>query len=75
MDLIFAWLGAMAVTAIAVAGGRAYAARLGLVDSPDDRKKHVGDVPLVGGIAIYVGISVLLLVTGQFAEAAAKRSV
>ena len=58
----------MAATAIAVAGGRSYAARLGLVDSPDDRKKHVGDVPLVGGIAIFVGICVLLLLTGQFAE-------
>lgn len=28
-------------------------ARLGLVDKPDARKQHLGDVPLAGGIAIF----------------------
>ncbi|HEY6131289.1 MAG TPA: MraY family glycosyltransferase [Halioglobus sp.] len=28
--------------------------RLGLVDKPDNRKQHDGDVPLTGGIAIFV---------------------
>ncbi len=27
--------------------------RLGLVDKPDERKKHVGAIPLVGGIAMF----------------------
>ncbi|MEM1402800.1 MAG: hypothetical protein AAGG55_05670 [Pseudomonadota bacterium] len=31
-----------------------FAPRLGLVDKPNQRKKHAGDVPLVGGIAILV---------------------
>lgn len=35
-------------------------ARLGLVDRPDARKQHLGEVPLVGGIAIF---STLLLGT------------
>ncbi|MGR5231112.1 UDP-N-acetylglucosamine--undecaprenyl-phosphate N-acetylglucosaminephosphotransferase [Vibrio rotiferianus] len=30
---------------------------LGLVDKPDHRKRHYGHIPLVGGIAVYVGIS------------------
>lgn len=31
------------------------APRLGLVDNPGGRKRHQGSVPLVGGIAIYLG--------------------
>lgn len=31
------------------------AQRLGLVDHPDPRKRHQGSVPVVGGIAIYLG--------------------
>ena len=27
--------------------------RLGLVDRPDARKQHLGEVPLIGGIAIF----------------------
>ena len=32
------------------------ARRLGLVDHPEGRKRHQGSVPLVGGIAIYLGL-------------------
>ncbi|MGQ0593122.1 MAG: hypothetical protein ACT4QB_10865 [Gammaproteobacteria bacterium] len=34
---------------------KAFAPRLGLVDNPVGRKRHEGSVPLVGGIAIYLG--------------------
>lgn len=37
---------------------------LGLVDTPDIRKKHTGNVPLVGGIAIFASVSVWLLISG-----------
>ncbi|MCW8194202.1 undecaprenyl-phosphate alpha-N-acetylglucosaminyl 1-phosphate transferase [Proteobacteria bacterium 005FR1] len=30
------------------------ARRVGLVDSPDHRKKHTGSIPLVGGIAVFL---------------------
>lgn len=30
-----------------------FGARMGLVDKPDARKQHLGDVPLAGGIAIF----------------------
>ncbi len=39
----------LVITRIAVSLG----ARMGLVDKPDARKLHQGDVPLAGGIAIF----------------------
>lgn len=35
---------------------RALAFKLRLIDVPDARKQHKGDIPLIGGICIYVGI-------------------
>ncbi len=32
------------------------AAPLGLLDSPDARKQHVGDIPAVGGLAVYLSV-------------------
>ncbi len=32
------------------------ALKVGLVDSPNHRKIHTGNVPLVGGIAVYIGV-------------------
>lgn len=36
--------------------------RIDLVDHPGGRKKHVSSTPLIGGIAIYFGMSVTLLI-------------
>ena len=41
------------------------AMRLGLVDAPNHRKQHAGNVPLVGGIAIYLALLVACIVWGQ----------
>ena len=38
------------------------APRLGLLDRPDARKRHRGEVPLVGGLALFVGLAVAYLV-------------
>ena len=38
------------------------AARLGLVDYPDARKRHHQPTPLVGGLAIFVGLLVSVAV-------------
>lgn len=35
---------------------RPIAVRIGLVDFPSSRKKHVGEIPLTGGICIYLGV-------------------
>lgn len=40
------------------------APRVGLVDHPDGRKKHIGRIPLVGGIAIWLAFSLTLLIVG-----------
>lgn len=40
------------------------APQIGLVDTPDSRKRHQGQVPLVGGFAIGVTLFVSLLQTG-----------
>ena len=44
------------VTAAAVAALRPAATAVGLVDKPGGRKLHEGDIPVVGGIAIFIGM-------------------
>ena len=66
MDLLLIWLGALLVSVAGVAAGRQLAPRLGLVDTPNDRKKHVGSIPLVGGIAIFAGVTVALVWSGEY---------
>ncbi len=41
---------------------RGLAPRLGLLDSPDERKRHDAPVPLVGGIAVYFAVAVSIVV-------------
>ena len=35
-----------------------YAAKLGLVDTPCERKTHKGSVPLIGGLSIYIAFTI-----------------
>jgi len=37
------------------------AVRIGLVDRPDERKRHSNEIPLIGGIAIFFGFCFSLL--------------
>ena len=41
------------------------ARRIGLVDSPSNRKKHNGAIPLVGGLSIFLVAVVCLLLSGE----------
>lgn len=59
---------ALVVTTILVEVARRLAPAIGLVDSPSERKSHSGDVPLVGGIAIFGGLLVMLAPQGIIAE-------
>lgn len=54
---------ALALTAVLTLTLRPLAIRLQLIDKPGGRKHHVGEVPLVGGIAMLIGIIVSLAVT------------
>ena len=47
---------AFLVTAAMLFVLRPVAVALGLVDTPNHRKQHAGDVPVIGGIAIFLGI-------------------
>jgi UDP-GlcNAc:undecaprenyl-phosphate GlcNAc-1-phosphate transferase len=58
---IFFW--AFGVACITIVGLRPIAANIGLVDRPNARKRHLGHVPLIGGIAIYF---TLLIVSQLF---------
>jgi UDP-GlcNAc:undecaprenyl-phosphate GlcNAc-1-phosphate transferase len=42
---------------------RAFALRIGMVDKPGPRKVHVKPMPLLGGIAIYLGFVLAILLT------------
>jgi UDP-N-acetylmuramyl pentapeptide phosphotransferase/UDP-N-acetylglucosamine-1-phosphate transferase len=56
------------VTAIVVEVARRLAPAIGLVDRPNERKSHQGNVPLVGGIAIFTGVVVIAVAYGALAE-------
>ncbi|AND69808.1 UDP-phosphate N-acetylglucosaminyl-1-phosphate transferase [Dyella thiooxydans] len=42
-----------------------HAPALGLIDHPDGRKKHLGHIPLIGGIAVFTGVLCGACVAGQ----------
>jgi len=54
--MILACLITACTTAIAITVLRRFSVRLGLVDHPNERKHHVGHVPLVGGVAMFIGL-------------------
>ncbi|MFS1538632.1 MAG: UDP-N-acetylglucosamine--undecaprenyl-phosphate N-acetylglucosaminephosphotransferase [Candidatus Phlomobacter fragariae] len=45
---------------------RKVAKRFGLVDEPNHRKKHQGEIPLVGGITVFFGISLAFMITHEY---------
>ncbi len=53
MDSINEYLLAFLLCAVLIYFMRPRAIRLGLVDVPDERKLHRGNIPLIGGLAIY----------------------
>jgi UDP-GlcNAc:undecaprenyl-phosphate/decaprenyl-phosphate GlcNAc-1-phosphate transferase len=44
---------------------RPFAISIDLVDEPNKRKLHAGSVPLIGGIAMYIGVVVSILATSN----------
>jgi UDP-GlcNAc:undecaprenyl-phosphate GlcNAc-1-phosphate transferase len=62
-QLPFLLLKSFTVTLILLFLFRPLSFKLGLVDNPGGRKKHSNSVPLVGGLAIFLGFSIILLPT------------
>lgn len=56
LRLILDGLVAACTSAAAIVVMRRFAMVLGLVDRPDQRKQHHGEIPLVGGLAIFAGM-------------------
>ena len=47
---------------------RPIAIRINLVDAPDKRKQHEGNVPLIGGVSVYVGLMIAMFSSYPFNE-------
>ena len=60
MGAMLTWLLAVAFTVVLVEAARRLAPVIGLVDTPTDRKAHQGEIPLVGGITIFLGLVLTL---------------
>src|ERR1700680_105342 len=56
---------AFAITAFLTLALRPLAFRLHLTDTPAGRKHHLGEIPLVGGIAMFIGILVAAMAAVQ----------
>lgn len=65
--LFFALL-AFVVSAIVARGLAGLASKAGLVDRPGGRKQHDGEIPITGGIAMYIGFAVATLGAGMGAS-------
>ena len=63
---LLAFASAAASSAIAIAFLYGYAEHLGLVDRPNERKKHVGNIPVIGGVCVFLGVITGAFVAGQF---------
>jgi UDP-GlcNAc:undecaprenyl-phosphate GlcNAc-1-phosphate transferase len=59
---------ALIITALFVEVTRRIAPAVGLVDSPDERKAHDGEIPLVGGIAIFFALLMVLTAKGVLSD-------
>lgn len=66
--IVFAFVCAAGASYLTIRIAKPIALRVGLVDIPNHRKIHQGEVPLVGGIAVYIGVltaSSMLFSQGQ----------
>ncbi len=52
---------------------RQFALRVGMVDRPDPRKIHLKPIPLLGGIAIYLGVLLTMLLLRSFGDEATEQ--
>ena len=64
LSALFTFLLAIGSTVLCIALLRPISGALGLVDHPDKRKDHVGAIPLIGGIAIWIAFFISLLFIG-----------
>jgi UDP-GlcNAc:undecaprenyl-phosphate/decaprenyl-phosphate GlcNAc-1-phosphate transferase len=61
---------ALLVSATAIVPVRQFALRMGMVDRPGVRKIHLQPIPLLGGVAIYFGVLLSMVLVRSFGEVA-----
>jgi UDP-GlcNAc:undecaprenyl-phosphate GlcNAc-1-phosphate transferase len=61
-----AMLGALLISAATLPFWRRWCMRVGLVDDPGERKIHETPIPLAGGLAVFTGIAIPILLAGLF---------
>ncbi|KPJ90243.1 MAG: hypothetical protein AMJ53_14285, partial [Gammaproteobacteria bacterium SG8_11] len=61
MDNLASYVSAFSVSALLIYVFKNHAARVGLIDRPCDRKRHCGEVPLIGGLAIFLAFLIALV--------------
>ena len=59
---LLAFLIALSASMVLTVPVRALAIRVGMVDSPGPRKVHLKPIPLLGGLAIYAGVMLAILI-------------
>ncbi|TDJ44075.1 MAG: undecaprenyl/decaprenyl-phosphate alpha-N-acetylglucosaminyl 1-phosphate transferase [Gammaproteobacteria bacterium] len=74
MNSLLVALIAFLATIILIVLLRPVAILIGLTDKPNARKQHVGSIPLIGGIAIYMAFGAAVLVSPWVSPAAAPVS-
>jgi UDP-GlcNAc:undecaprenyl-phosphate GlcNAc-1-phosphate transferase len=62
LAVLVVFVGALGVTAVSIPGIRRLAISLGFVDAPAQRKLHSTPIPLMGGVAIYLGAIITVAV-------------
>ena len=72
-SLLVALVGFLATIALIIVL-RPIAIAVGLTDLPDERKRHSGSVPLVGGIAIFLGFAIAVFTSPWLTEVPAPLS-
>jgi UDP-GlcNAc:undecaprenyl-phosphate/decaprenyl-phosphate GlcNAc-1-phosphate transferase len=63
MELLPSGLLALVGTSLAIKALRPISARFNLVDQPNQRKQHIGSIPLIGGISVFFGLFVSSVLT------------
>ncbi len=63
--ILLSFASAAVSSAFAIAFFYRYANALGLVDRPNERKKHIGNIPVIGGLCAFFGVLVGSLIAGQ----------
>ncbi|MDH5325943.1 MAG: undecaprenyl/decaprenyl-phosphate alpha-N-acetylglucosaminyl 1-phosphate transferase [Gammaproteobacteria bacterium] len=68
MSILFGLFAAFSITICLIFLLKPFALKVDLVDRPDSRKHHEGEIPLIGGLAIFMGFVGALAVSGLITQ-------